>query len=42
MKEEKGKGAEEEGKWFCSKKCADEYKKAAEKSKKESSGCCCH
>jgi len=40
MKEEKGKGVEEDGKWFCNKKCADEYKEAIEKNKNEPRSCC--
>ena len=42
MKEEKGKGTEKDGKWFCSKKCVGEYKKSIEKSEKESKGSCCN
>ncbi len=31
MKEEKGKGFEQEGNWFCSKHCQDEYEKRKNK-----------
>ncbi len=40
MKEEKGKGIEAEGHWFCSNDCLKEYKKGAQHKGKEHS--CCH
>ena len=33
MKEEKGKGIEKHGKWFCCQNCADEYDKGSKKQK---------
>ena len=40
MKEEKGKGVEEEGKWFCSEHCLSEFTKSVKKLNKK--GSCCH
>ena len=40
MKEEKGKGMEKHGKWFCSQNCVDEYNKGIKQDKKGHS--CCH
>lgn len=44
MKEEKGKGTEKHGKWFCSDNCVKKYEEAIKKSEKEAGkgGCCCH
>ena len=39
MKEEKGKGTEKDGKWFCSEGCKDQYAKAKAKAQK-AGGCC--
>ena len=39
MKEEKGKGVEKSGKWFCSEQCSKGYEKEA-KQTKHSHGCC--
>ena len=38
MKQEKGKGIEKEGKWFCSQNCVKEY----EKNEQKHTGSCCH
>lgn len=38
MKQEKGKGIEKHGKWFCSKNCLESYEKGLKKSKSS----CCH
>lgn len=40
MKEEKGKGIEADGKWFCSDGCLKEYKKG--QSHKSGGHSCCH
>lgn len=40
MKEEKGKGINKHGEWFCSKNCLDEYEKQAKKHTKGSHSCC--
>ncbi len=43
MKEEKGKGLEKHGKWFCAEDCAKEYEKQEKRAsmrKKGSCGCC--
>ena len=43
MKEEKGKGIEKHGKWFCNQNCLKEYEGAIKKSeKKMGKGSCCH
>ncbi len=44
MKEEKGKGIEKHGKWFCSDNCVNKFEAAIKKSEKEASkgGGCCH
>ncbi len=44
MKEEKGKGIEKHGKWFCAENCVNEYEKAVKKSEKKAKkgGSCCH
>ena len=43
MKEEKGKGTEKNGKWFCAESCVKKYEEAIEKSEKEmGKGGCCH
>ncbi|MEK6950362.1 MAG: YHS domain-containing protein [Nanoarchaeota archaeon] len=43
MKQEKGKGIEEHGKWFCSSNCLKEFKERAEKESAASKkGGCCH
>ena len=39
MKEEKGKGIEKHGKWFCSNNCVTEYEKAIKKGSKIKSCC---
>ncbi len=39
MKQEKGRGVEMYGKWFCSDSCLGEYKKLL---KKQPKGGCCH
>lgn len=39
MKEEKGKGIEKDGNWFCSNSCQDEYEKGIKKMNKKH-GCC--
>jgi len=39
MKEEKGKGVEKYGKWFCSQNDLKEYEKQV-KGKKQGGGCC--
>jgi YHS domain-containing protein len=43
MKEEKGKGMEKHGKWFCNENCLKKYEGAIKESEKKSSkgGCCC-
>ncbi len=38
MKEEKGKGIEKEGKWFCADACAKKYSEG----QKKSGSCCGH
>jgi len=42
MKEEKGRGASEHGKWFCSSNCSKQYGKKLKKMQKEQTGhgCC--
>ncbi len=40
MKEEKGKGIEEHGMWFCSNKCLDEYEKELHAKKSKKGSCC--
>jgi YHS domain-containing protein len=40
MKEEKDKGIEKNGKWFCSAKCVKEFEKK-EKKEDEEKCCCC-
>lgn len=40
MKEEKGKGIEKDGKWFCSDNCAKEHKKSSKQDKDDCCGCC--
>jgi len=44
MKEEKGKGIEKHGKWFCNESCLKKYEEAINKSEKEmqKGGSCCH
>lgn len=39
MKEEKGKGIEHNGKWFCSHQCVKDFEKFS-KRKSGKSGCC--
>ena len=39
MKEEKGKGIEKDGNWFCSASCLKQYEKG-HKTKGDGSGCC--
>ena len=39
MKEEKGKGVEKSGMWYCSEKCVKEYERTKIGTKK--SGSCC-
>jgi len=41
MKEEKGKGIEKGGKWFCSAKCVKEFDKRNKSNKAAEKGCCC-
>ncbi len=40
MKQEKGKGLEHNGNWFCSENCKNEYASKMKTNKK--SGSCCH
>lgn len=42
MKEEKGKGIEKDGSWFCSGACARKHEQAVRKSKGKEIGGCCH
>jgi YHS domain-containing protein len=44
MKEEKGKGIEKDGKWFCNQNCLKQYEGAIKKTEKKmgKGGCCCH
>ena len=43
MKEEKGKGTEKHGKWFCHPNCLKEYEKQLkEGGQNEGHGDCCH
>ena len=42
MREEKGKGIEKDGNWFCSEVCAKRYRDAVETSKNKKIGGCCH
>ena len=49
MKETKGKGMYQEGNWFCSKSCLDQFNKAKKEAKKADKpkvsmpgGKCCH
>ncbi len=44
MKEEKGKGIEKDGKWFCSNNCVNKFDVAVKKMEKKASkgGSCCH
>ena len=42
MKEEKGKGIEKDGKWFCSNSCIEEFEKAFKKAEKANKASCCH
>ena len=37
MKQEKGKGIERYGKWFCNKTCLESYEKGLKRNKR-----CCH
>jgi len=41
MKEEKGKGMEKYGKWFCSNKCVKDFEKFNKRSGERSRGGCC-
>ena len=41
MKQEKGKGTEKHGKWFCSDNCLKKYEDAVKDSEKETKSCCC-
>ncbi|MBI2498797.1 YHS domain-containing protein [Candidatus Woesearchaeota archaeon] len=40
MKEEKGKGIENNGNWFCSNSCSEKYEKARSKIINKKPGCC--
>ncbi len=40
MKQEKGKGFEQNGMWFCSKNCMNEYEKQNKNPTAHKSGCC--
>jgi len=40
MKEEKGKGIEKHGKWFCGQNCVNEYNKGIKNQDKKSHSCC--
>lgn len=40
MKEEKDKGIRENGEWFCSSSCLEEYKKRVKRRAKHGGGCC--
>ncbi len=44
MKEEKGKGTEKDGKWFCNQNCLNKYEEAVKKNEKKmgQGGSCCH
>ena len=42
MREEKGKGTEKDGNWFCSEKCVKEFVKNNSTKHKGSSCCCGH
>jgi len=42
MKQEKGKGIEGYGNWFCNENCLKEYEKKMKSSQKKQSGSCCH
>lgn len=41
MKQEKGKGIEKQGNWFCSQNCLEKYEKGIKKMNKKG-GCCGH
>ena len=40
MKQEKGKGIEKHGKWFCGQNCVNEYNKGIKNQDKKSHSCC--
>lgn len=40
MKEEKGRGFEKFGKWFCSQNCVKDYETQSDEEHTEHSGCC--
>lgn len=42
MKEEKGKGIEKNGKWFCSENCAEKFSTNPKVEEHKHGGCCCH
>jgi len=40
MKEEKGKGVEQNGKWLCSNRCAEEFETKNKESLNKKGSCC--
>lgn len=40
MKQEKGKGMEKQGKWFCSAACQQKYEQREQGKSRAKSGCC--
>jgi len=40
MKQEKGKGIEKHGKWFCNQSCLKQYEKGLKSTSKPIRGCC--
>lgn len=40
MKEEKGTGIEQHGKWFCNANCVKEYEKQMKENKMQHKDCC--
>lgn len=42
MKQEKGKGIENHGEWFCNDSCLKEFEKKTEKAAKKQGSCCGH